>query len=156
MTDRQEFTISDTNRGEIALAIAQLVYSAPAGYVVAISEAARTILQNKKLWPMLTDISRQVRWDDETLTPIEWKDWFTAALRQQRMVRGMDARTIVFVGESTRGLSKREFSDLIELMYAFGSERFVVWSEKSKQNFAELRRQTAAPAGAAQQEEEPQ
>lgn len=149
---KQDFTITDTNRAHLAQLVVDATRSAAAGYVLTIAPAGRTVLQNKKMWPMLTDISQQVLWDGETMTPAEWKDWITAGLRQQRMVRGMEARTIVFVGRSTREMGKAEFSELIELMYAFGTARDVAWSENSKNNFAELRRATAAPAGAASQE----
>ena len=34
----------------------------------------------------------------------------------------------------------REMSDLVELMYAFGSEKDVQWSEPSSQGYEELAR----------------
>jgi ABC-type branched-subunit amino acid transport system ATPase component len=36
---------------------------------------------------------------------------------------------MVFLGEPTSGMSKEEISDLIELIYHFGSERGVEWTE---------------------------
>lgn len=148
-SDKWDFTITDTNRAELERVLVDVIRTAPVGAVLTISEPLRSILQNSKLWPMLTDLSRQVLWEGERMTPQEWKDWLTAALEQTRMVPGYTRRTIVFVGRSTKEMSRRTMSDLIELMYAFGAERGVVWSEKSKKNFAELREQPAAPTGAA-------
>lgn len=91
-------------------------------------EENRTTDQNRKLWPMLNDLSEQVTWYGYKLTPTEWKDFSTAALKRHRMVPGMDGG-IVMVGLSTSRMSKRVFCDLIECMYAFGTEQGVQWSE---------------------------
>jgi hypothetical protein len=69
----------------------------------------------------------------------EWKDFFTAGLRQARMVRGLERRTVVFVGMGTSELTREEFADLIELMYHFGAEHKVRWSEKSLEAIAAMR-----------------
>lgn len=124
---KQYFVITKQNRQRIA----QAVIAAPEGHAVKISEPNRTLEQNSKMWPMLADISKQVLWDGERMTDEEWKDWFTAALKKQRMVRGMEGG-IVFVGSSTSRKSKKEFSDLIELMYAFGASQTppVIWSDE--------------------------
>lgn len=136
---RWMWTITPTNRQHLIAVITDAIMKAPVGFVLIIQEAGRTLAQNAKLWPMLTDISNQVRWDGEKMSKDEWKDWFTAALRQQRQVRGMEPGTIVFVGASTSAMGKKEFSDLIELMYMFGAQQNVRWSEKSFQQFRELR-----------------
>lgn len=111
----------------------EAVRSAPDGYVVDVAPAKRSLDQNAKLWPMLTDISRQVLWpvDGELQHLIEedWKDIFTAALRKhQRMAKGIDGG-IVMLGSRTSKMKKPEFCDLLEIIYAFGSERGVQWSE---------------------------
>lgn len=109
------------------------VRMAPDGYVVKVSEPTRTPDQNSKMWPMLTDISKQVKWavDGELVYMIEedWKDLFTAALKKhQRMAKGIDGG-VVMLGSRTSRMKKREFCDLIELIYAFGAQHDVVWSE---------------------------
>lgn len=46
----------------------------PGGEVlVSLSRSRRSTEANRKLWPMLRDISRQVQWHGMTLTPVEWK-----------------------------------------------------------------------------------
>lgn len=108
---------------------AQACAEAPDGYVVTIQEPTRTLEQNALLWPLLQDVARQVDWYGEKLTDEDWKDMFTAALKgHQRTTRGIDGRFVVF-GQRTSKMGKKEFSDLIELIYAFGAEKGVIWSE---------------------------
>lgn len=121
-----------------ALAL-EAVKSAPDGDVVRIDEPTRTLDQNAKLWPMLYDIARQVIWYGERLQPGEWKDVFTAALIKAKVVPGIEGGFVV-CGQHTSTMGKRMFSDLIEVMYAFGTERGVQWSEPAKDIYAEYRR----------------
>jgi hypothetical protein len=116
----------------------QAVKSAPAGFVVEIKEETRTLAQNAKLWPMLDDISKQVEWYSQKLTDEEWKDVFTAALKKQKVVPGLDGGFVV-CGQRTSKMPKGEFCDLIELMYAFGAERGVVWSEPAQRAYEDRR-----------------
>lgn len=102
----------------------QAVQSAPSGYVVEIREPSRSLDQNSLLWPLLTELSHQVNWYGQKLTPDEWKDVMTAGLRKQKAVPGIDGG-FVMVGSRTSKMSKAEFSDLVELIYAFGAERGV-------------------------------
>jgi hypothetical protein len=104
------------------------VLNAPEGYVVTIKPQTRTLDQNAKLWPMLQDVSRQVEWYGGTLTEEEWKDVFSAALKKQKAVPGIDGGFVV-CGQRTSKMSKQEFAELIELIYAFGAQHNVIWSE---------------------------
>jgi hypothetical protein len=117
----------------------EAVKSAPEGYVVRVDEPTRTLDQNSKLWPMLNDIAKQVIWYGQRLQDHEWKDVFTAALVKAKVVPGLDGGFVV-CGQHTSTMGKRMFSDLIELMYAFGSEKGVKWSEPAKNIYAEYRR----------------
>jgi hypothetical protein len=109
-----------------------LIDRAPKWAAVTIKEDARTVEQNRALWPRLHDIAAQVDWYGEKLTPEEWKDVFSAALSDhQRVVRGINGG-MVFVGARTSQMSMREFSDLLELIEAFAAERGVVWSRKEE------------------------
>lgn len=105
------------------------ISAAPADWVVVITEPTRTIDQNAKLWPMLQDVSRQVEWYGRRLTTEDWKHVFTASLRKLDVVPNLDGTGFVALGMSTSQMSKREFSALIELIYAFGAEKGVVWSD---------------------------
>lgn len=99
----------------------------------------RTVDQNRLLWAVLTDVSRQVEWHGQRLTKENWKDIFTAALKRQQVVPGIDGGFVV-LGTSTSRMSKQEFSELIELIYAFGAEHGVEWSEPAQRTFSENRR----------------
>jgi hypothetical protein len=83
------------------------------------------------MWAMLTDIAMQVPWDDgQKLRPDDWKIIFLAALkREMRTVANIDGDGVVNISTSSSDLSKSEMSDLIELMYAFGAQRGVVFQD---------------------------
>lgn len=106
----------------------------PVGTKVEFKPPSRSLDQNAKLWACLTDVSRQVEWYGQRLTPEEWKDVFTASLRKAKVVPGLDAGSFVVLGLRTSKLTKAEFSDLIELIHAFGAEHGVVWSEPAVRN----------------------
>lgn len=96
--------------------------------VIEVRPETRSLAQNARLWAMLTDISEQVDWYGNRLTPEEWKDVMTAALKKQKAVPGIDGGFVV-VGARTSGMTKAEMSDLQELMSAFGAERGVIFKD---------------------------
>lgn len=91
-------------------------------------EPRRSDIQNDKMWPMLRDISRQVKWYGQQLEDYEWKDMFTAALKRQKIVPGIEGGYVA-IGERTSRMKVKDVRDLIEFMYAFGAENGVIWSE---------------------------
>lgn len=84
----------------------------------------RSDAQNRRLWSMLTDVSQQVDWHGHRLTPDEWKDVFTAALKKQKAVPGIDGGFVV-CGQRTSKMTKAEMSELQTLMEAFGAQHGV-------------------------------
>lgn len=103
---------------------------APIKTRVEIKGPARSLDQNAKLWSMLTDVACKVVWYGQKLSPDDWKDMFTASLRRARVVPGLDPGSFVPLGMRTSDMSKAEFSDLIELIHAFGAEHGVVFHGK--------------------------
>jgi hypothetical protein len=105
---------------------------------VILQRPARTLSQNRKMWPMLTDVSKQVNWYGEKLDNEDWKDVCMSSLNKQRAVPGIDGG---FVGLSKRTskLDKEGFAQLIEVIYAFGSEQNVAWSEPALQTYSKYR-----------------
>lgn len=96
-------------------------------------EPIRTIEQNDRMWAMLTDISNQTNWPVNgrmgKLSKEDWKDIFTAELRkEQRVAQGISGG-FVLLGAHTHKMKKRELSDLIELMFAFGAEHGIRWTD---------------------------
>lgn len=100
------------------------IRTAPLGHVVEIKAPTRSLEQNAAMWAMLGDVSKQVDWYGQKLTDEEWKDVFSASLKGQKVVPGLDGGFVV-CGQRTSKMSVREMSDLIDLMSAFGIERGV-------------------------------
>ena len=103
----------------------------------------RTSDQNRKLWPMLADIAKQVQWPVNGamghLPPEDWKDVLTAGLdSEQRVAQGINGG-FVMLGRKTSRMKKAEFAELIELIYVFGAEHGVAWSEPALAAYAEYR-----------------
>lgn len=109
----------------------EAIQNAPQGYAVTISEPTRTLEQNSRLWASLADVSEQVNWYGKKLAPEDWKHVFTASLRKLEVVPNLDGTGFVALGTSTSKMSKREISDLLELIYAFGAERGVVFGDNA-------------------------
>jgi len=96
-------------------------------------EKLRSIEQNNRLWAMLTDLSVQLQWpvDGELqwLSKEDWKVIISAGLkRHQRIAKGIEGG-FVMLGEHTSQMKMKDFADMITLMFAFGAERGIVWSD---------------------------
>ena len=107
------------------------IMDAPSGYIVRITESTRSLESNSLLWVLLGEVSKQVEWYGSKLTAEEWKDVFSASLKKQKVVPALDGGFVV-CGQRTSKMTKSEFSDLIELIQAFGAERGVNFDGKDK------------------------
>lgn len=107
----------------------QVITEAQPYSVVTVRAPTRSTRQNAKLWAMLGDVSSQVVWHGLHLSADDWKDVFSAALRKARIVPGLDNKGFVALGLRTSQMTVAEMADLIELIYAFGAERGVKWTE---------------------------
>ena len=104
--------------------------AAAGGYCVEFKKATRTTAQNSRFWAMLSDIAKQTDWHGSRLAPEDWKLLFLQALTSElRLVPNMAGDGFVPLGRSSSKLSKGEMSDLIELMFKFGAERGIEWSD---------------------------
>lgn len=92
--------------------------------VVEVKEKTRSTEQNARMWAMLTEVSRQVDWYSQKLTPEEWKDVFSASLKKQKAVPGLDGGFVI-LGQRTSKMSIREMGELMELIEAFGAQKGV-------------------------------
>ncbi|EPO1316606.1 recombination protein NinB, partial [Escherichia coli] len=95
--------------------------------------------QNRLMWALLQDVSRQVLWHGKRLAPEDWKDLFTALWLktkklEQRSVPGIDGG-VVMLGVRTSKMRKASMTELIEIMFWFGSERNVRWSDDSRREY---------------------
>lgn len=139
MSNRQTIFLVGPQQKQFAK---QCIDQAPADYVVEIRKKTRSIIQNSRLWAMLTDISRQVDWYGKKLTPENWKNVFSAALKRQEVVPGIDGGFVV-LGQSTSRMTVSEMRDMQDLMSAFGTEHGVQWSEPERQEDEEYMRRYA-------------
>lgn len=126
--NKQYFILAHDTARQMAI---QAIKNAQDGYVVEIKERTRSIEQNSLLWSLLTDVSRQVEWYGRKLAPEDWKHVFSSALRKQDVVPNIEGNGFVVLGQSTSKMGKREFSDLVELIYSFGAERNVIWTNET-------------------------
>lgn len=94
---------------------------------VTIDQAKRTNQQNRLMWKMLNVVSKQKDlyiWDGRKAqnvkaTPEDWKAVFTAALTHEtRVAQGIYGGR-VYLSKSTRRMNKEEFSELLELIFAY-------------------------------------
>lgn len=110
---------------------------------------ARTLPQNDRMWAMLTDIVKQKKtMHGREFTTAEWKSMFLEQLAfeggrehlKQNYVPSMDGARFVAVGDSTSKLTKEEFSDLIESIFAWGAENDVRWSDPTLDSYIAMMR----------------
>lgn len=95
-----------------------------AGYVWTMKDEGRTDPQNRRMWALLRDISRQVEWYGQMLKDEDWKHIFSASVQQQRAVPGLDGGFVV-LGVSTSKQSKKWFNDMFAVIEAFAAEKGV-------------------------------
>lgn len=96
-------------------------------------EPTATLDQRAKMWAMLGDISKQVKWEvngyTDYMADVDWKDTLTAGMQNElRIAKGLRGG-FISLGVRTSEQSKRWMSNFIEFLYAFGAEKDVVWSE---------------------------
>lgn len=104
--------------------------AAPIGHVVTIAEPNRNLEQNALMWCLLAELERQTDWHGNKLNADEWKDLLSAGLVQSKVVPNMTGNGFVILGQRTSKLTKSQFAALIELIYAFGAERGVVFADE--------------------------
>ena len=114
---------------------------------VRLSRPNRTNAQNRRLWPVLRDIAKQIPWPRTTQImrePEEWKMIFMSAYRQEtNVVAGINGE-FINLSLSTSELTKQEFSELLEFIQAQGAEWGVQWSDPALKVFESYREAQAA------------
>ena len=121
MSDKQTFFLINSQVKQSAMLAIKM---ASEDMICEIKKKTRSLEQNAKMWAMLAEVSDQVNWYGNKLTSDEWKDVFSASLKSQKVVPGIDGGFVV-CGQRTSKMTKSEMAELIELMMAFGAERGV-------------------------------
>jgi hypothetical protein len=93
----------------------------------------RTTNQNSKLWPLLEEVAAQTTLNGVQYDSEDWKIIFLSALNksrklQMKVILGIYGEP-VNLGRSSSKLDKELFSDLIELIQAFGAENGVTFHD---------------------------
>lgn len=110
----------------------QLIDKAPKNAVVSIKEATRSADQNSKMYAMLSDISR-AKPDGRRWTPDTWKAAFMHSTGHQvQFCEGLDGSGPFPLGFRSSRLTVKQMSDLIEVIYEYGSRHGVRWTHKEK------------------------
>jgi hypothetical protein len=107
-----------------------LIDNAPVGYVVRLGEPTRNLDQNAKLHAMIADIQAQVD-DMARFSAEDVKLRFMNALgMEMRFLPELDGAGVFPVGLKSSTLTVAQFSGLIELLYKYGAEHGVRWTER--------------------------
>lgn len=128
MSDKRHFILAHDTARRLAAAFCMM---APAGWHVRVTPPTRTLDQNARLWAMLSDVAAQVVWHGRKLTGEEWKNVFSASLKRQDVIPGLDGGFVV-MAQSTSKMTKRELSDLMELIAAFGANNGVRFQDQAR------------------------
>jgi hypothetical protein len=113
---------------EVKIRAMEFINQANENMICTIRPKTRSLEQNAKMWAMLNEISNQVIWYDNKLTSEEWKDVFSASLKKQKVVPGLDGGFVI-CGQSTSKMSKSELNEMIELITAFGTQKEVKFND---------------------------
>ena len=125
MSGQTVLLVSDTQRDFAK----RLIDMAPQNAVVNIKERKRSISQNDLMWALLSDVSR-AKPNGRNMTTDRWKMAFMDACGHEvQFEQGLNGGLFP-VGHSSSKLTVSEMSDLIEFIFAWGSENGVTFSEK--------------------------
>ena len=118
-----------------AMARLQAIFRDLKGHLIAghrfdlvIRPEKRSTAQNRRMWALLTELSEQVIWHGQKLSPDDWKTMCTAALKSQRVLPGIEGGFVV-MGESTSAMTIAEMGDLMTYIEAFGALHNVDFGE---------------------------
>lgn len=131
------FLLRDSNiRQNCITAIQQLPANPDKPVEIVIQERKRSSDQNRRMWPLLHDLSRQVEWHGQKYTPDDWKDLITALVaksknEQQRTAPGIGGGVVMF-GSRTSKMRVSEMVEVIEAIYWFGTEQNVKFSDEAQ------------------------
>ena len=101
------------------------VRSAPAGYVVQVSEPNRTLEQNAAQWPYLEGFSKQkqlcINGVMQLVTPDDWKDVLTGCWDGETRMAAFDGK-VIMLPQRTSTMAKRVFCDWMEYLIAIAAQ----------------------------------
>ena len=115
------------------------ISEAPDGWVVTVKAPTRSNEQNARLWASLSDVADS-KPEGRQWTPETWKAAFLHSLGHQvRFAEGLDGSGPFPMGFSSSKLTVAQMTDLLDTIYAYGSQHGVVWTESDKGGFMDLK-----------------
>lgn len=112
--------------------------SAPEGYSVTITEKKRSQIQSDKMWAMLGDVAK-AKPEGRQWTPETWKCAFLHSLGHQiAFAEGLDGSGPFPIGFRSSHLNVRQMSDLIEVIYEYGTRHGVKWTETESAGYGDF------------------
>lgn len=141
MSNAKQWQITINDQSEMKEKMMQVWQVANKGiqsgpFVASLSRPKRNNQQNALMWALLSEVSQQVEWYGQKLSPEDWKNVCTASLTKQSAVPGIDGG-IVMVGASTSRMNKSDFSDLLQVIQAFGAQQGVKFSDQVSKEYGE-------------------
>ena len=106
-----------------------LIDAAPEGFVMRLSEPTRTETQNRKLWPSIAELQRQLP-DLAKFSANDIKLRLLNALgAEMRFLPELEGQGLFPVGFRSSELTVEQFSALLDLIHVYGSKRGVQFKE---------------------------
>lgn len=141
MQQRATFPLDNPRNREFAR---RMLDRAPDHWVCIFQPEKRSLIQNRLLWALLTDIERSgVTWGNQAWDVFGWKDIFmsgylTAKRKEKqaedgpgnpvRVVGGIEGE-ILAIGLRTSEMTKEDFAEMTTYIQVWGTQHGVVWSE---------------------------
>ena len=126
---KEVITVANWAQSAFRKAYDEAIHALDAGLAVELImnpiKKTRSLEANAAMWAHLADLSRQIVWYGQKLSKEEWKDVISASLRELKVVPGIDRKSFVVLGMSTRKMSIKEMANMIEACLAFGAEQGV-------------------------------
>jgi hypothetical protein len=105
----------------------EAVRGAKPGWVVSVSKPNRSNAQNALYWAVLGEISEQIR-PNAAYSPEIWHAYFKTLFLPGRMLE-LPGGKVVEQEPTTTGLTVAQFSEYVEKVIAWSTEKGLVWTE---------------------------
>jgi len=121
-----EMIIALTNENARQKAL-EAVRGAKPGWVVSVSKPNRSNAQNALYWAVLGEISEQIR-PNASYSPEIWHAYFKTLFLPGRMLE-LPGGKVVEQEPTTTGLTVAQFSEYVEKVISWSTEKGLVWTE---------------------------
>jgi hypothetical protein len=118
------YTLTNENARQKAL---EAVRGAKPGWVVSVSKPNRSNAQNALYWAVLGEISEQIR-PNAAYSPEIWHAYFKTLFLPGRMLE-LPGGKVVEQEPTTTGLTVPQFSEYVEKVISWSTEKGLVWTE---------------------------